>query len=71
MLAKKLKKKIKLSIKIQLLQIFPKMEKQLINKIDFSLKPLNKDTTVAEYIWLGGTGKDLRSKTMVLEFSSY
>ena len=41
------------------------MEQQLITKTDFSLKPLNPDTTVAEYIWLGGSGQDMRSKTMV------
>ena len=44
------------------------MEQQLITKTDFSLKPLNPDTTVAEYIWLGGSGQDMRSKTMVTYF---
>lgn len=33
---------------------------------DFNLSPHNPDTTVAEYIWIGGTGQDIRAKTMVI-----
>jgi glutamine synthetase len=33
---------------------------------DFDLPPHFQDTTVAEYIWIGGTGLDIRSKTMVI-----
>ena len=45
------------------------MDSQLYRMIDFNLKPLHKDITVCEYIWLGGSGHDLRSKTMVIEIS--
>ena len=42
------------------------MDSPLHKTFDFNLKPLHEDITVCEYIWLGGTGQDLRSKTMVI-----
>jgi len=32
----------------------------------FNQLPSEKEVTIAEYIWLGGTGQDLRSKTMCI-----
>jgi len=37
---------------------------------DFNLAPHNPDVTVAEYIWIGGSGQDVRSKTMVIHKKS-
>jgi len=30
------------------------------------LKAFNPDTTIAEYIWIGGEGQDIRAKTKVI-----
>jgi len=43
------------------------MEMETLHKCyDFNLAPHNPDVTVAEYIWIGGSGQDVRSKTMVI-----